>query len=168
MDLIRPDRAPSLRRAVAPECPQTYYGAARNPCDDFGPAGFGRKSSMKSHMRHVLIDRILADKKEVTFEELMEATKASEPTVKRDLRHMREGARRADRLQPSAQRLLLRHARPVAAAAGRPRKELSNRPARMHDIWYGSDELFVLKTTLEQLAELRARTGSAIQEELAR
>lgn len=118
-------------------------------------------------MRHVLIDRILADKKEVTFEELMEATKASEPTVKRDLRHMREelGAP----IVYNRQRNVYYYDMPDPSQPrqGRPRKELSNRPARMHDIWYGSDELFVLKTTLEQLAELRARTGSAIQEELA-
>lgn len=45
---------------------------------------------MRDSMRRLLIDRLLTERKIVTFEELTTLLKASAPTVKRDLRYMRE------------------------------------------------------------------------------
>ena len=45
---------------------------------------------MKSSMRRLIIDRMLTEKELVSFDELSAVLKVSSPTIKRDLRYMRE------------------------------------------------------------------------------
>ena len=45
---------------------------------------------MKASMRRLIIDRLISEKGCVTFQELQDVLKASSPTIKRDIRYMRE------------------------------------------------------------------------------
>ena len=45
---------------------------------------------MKDNVRRLIIDRLLSEKKVVSFEELQNVLQVSAPTVKRDLRYMRD------------------------------------------------------------------------------
>lgn len=122
---------------------------------------------MKSHLRHVLIDKLLAERKEVSFDELVEATGSSVPTIKRDLRFMREELNAPIIYNRATNSYYYDMPDPRKPRSGRPRRELTIRPSRMHSLWYNSDELYVLKSTIEQLEELRNRKGSVLHEELA-
>lgn len=117
---------------------------------------------MRDAMRRLVIDRLLTERKIVTFEELTAVLKASAPTVKRDLRFMREvlgapivysrvmGGYSYD---PGSKNKM--RANGTLPASGMGRKT-----------WYSPQELYVLVKTSNLLTELAKDDTSAIYQDL--
>lgn len=120
---------------------------------------------MHDGMRRLLIDRLLTERKIVTFNELMSVLQASAPTVKRDLRFMREvlGApiiysRAAGGYSyDPAGRTRKTHTSTVGVSAGR---------GAFRKTWYSPQELYILVKTADLLAELSKDESSALYKDL--
>jgi predicted DNA-binding transcriptional regulator YafY len=115
---------------------------------------------MKDNMRRLLIDRLLTEKKVVSFEELQNVLQASSPTIKRDLRYMRN-VLKAPIVYSRSRGGYLYEDKP---RSGEQQKRLF---AVQHKQWYSPEELYVLVKTIDLLEELSKDKSSAISGELA-
>lgn len=142
------------------------------------------KTYMTSSMRRLVIDRLLSEKQYVSFEQLEEVLKASSPTIKRDLRYMREELGAPIRYSKSkggyyyaksAQQMLDEKKKARAEARqtrGVPfdpfRKPAVEKSPRLRSReWYTSEELLVLTSAYDLLGELENDPLSALAQELA-
>ena len=117
---------------------------------------------MRDSMRRLLIDRLLTERKIVTFEELTTLLKASAPTVKRDLRYMREilGA-------PIVYSRVLGGYSYDPGSKNKMRANGKLSPLGMgRKTWYSPQELFVLVKMTNLLSELAKDETSAIYQDL--
>lgn len=118
-------------------------------------------------MRYVLIDKFLTENSEAPLETLLSILRVSLPTLKRDLRFMREelGAP----IKYSRRRNVYYYDAPDQSKphVGRPSKQLDSHPKLMSRVWYTSDELYVLVNTVQRLSELRTRRNLVTNEALA-
>ena len=124
-------------------------------------------------MRRLIIDRLISEKGCVTFQELQDVLKASSPTIKRDIRYMREqlGApitySRADGGYRYSTFESSKTDAPVRTSARRAGSKVGNAPLDfLRKLWYSSTELLVLKTTVDLLELLACDKTSAIFSEL--
>lgn len=124
-------------------------------------------------MRRLIIDRLISEKGCVTFQELQDVLKASSPTIKRDIRYMREqlGApitySRADGGYRYSTFESSKTDAPVRTFARRAGSKVGNAPLDfLRKLWYSSTELLVLKTTVDLLELLACDKTSAIFSEL--
>ena len=137
---------------------------------------------MKSSMRRLIIDRLIAEKGVVAFEELVKVLGVSEPTVKRDLRYMRvelgapimysrirggycyrdigPSSEEDDGLEEIETKVKNRTIDPFKRT---PDGEQKLRRKQ----WYSSDELYVLTSTYDLLGLLESDKSSALAKELA-
>ena len=115
---------------------------------------------MKDNVRRLIIDRLLSEKKVVSFEELQNVLQVSAPTVKRDLRYMR------DMLKAP---IVYSRSRGGYLYEERPQAEGSH-PKRLFAVqqkeWYSAQELYVLVKTIDLLGQLSRDESSAIYNEL--
>lgn len=127
---------------------------------------------MKSSMRRLIIDRMLTEKPLVSFDELSAVLKVSSPTIKRDLRYMREelGApirySRADNAYYYV-RANSPGGRPKKLVATRGRVQMTEAPRLTVKQWYSSDELLVLTSAYDLLGELENDRSSVLLDSLA-
>lgn len=128
---------------------------------------------MKSNMRRLIIDKLLTQKGYVSFEQIKSVLKVSEPTVKRDIRYMREelGAP----IQYSHAKNGYYYAAPAAegkakrgarSADRRPQEKDEAASPLMHKQWYSSEELYVLASAYDLLGALEGDQSSALVEEI--
>ena len=128
---------------------------------------------MKSNMRRLIIDKLLTQKGYVSFEQIKSVLKVSEPTVKRDIRYMREelGAP----IQYSHAKNGYYYAAPAAegkakrgarGADRRPQEKDEAASPLMHKQWYSSEELYVLASAYDLLGALEGDQSSALVEEI--
>lgn len=123
---------------------------------------------MKSSMRRLIIDRLLSEKGLVPFDEITSVLQVSAPTVKRDLRYMREqlGAPIRYSKQRGGYFYDVSDKEP-RQLVGRPRKNPRPQPQRLaRKQWYTSEELYVLASTVSLLGQLSEDKQSAIFQEL--
>ena len=116
---------------------------------------------MKDNVRRLIIDRLLSEKKVVSFEELQEVLQVSAPTVKRDLRYMRDTLK-APIIFSRSRGVYLYEERPFADGP-QSKKRLF---AVQQKEWYSAEELYVLVKTIDLLEQLSKDESSAIYSEL--
>lgn len=137
---------------------------------------------MKSSMRRLIIDRLLTERELVTFAQLEEALQVSAPTIKRDLRFMREELGAPIRYSKARGGYYYEaeeagsHERTEAGRLRRTGRSATNvdpfrrseeRPLLRSKQWYSSDELYVLTSTWDLLGALESDRTSALSRELA-
>lgn len=123
---------------------------------------------MKSSMRRLIIDRLLSEKGLVTFDEIQSVLQVSSPTLKRDLRFMRENLGAPIRYSKARGGYFYDVVeRETRQLIGRPRKHRLPEASRLRQKqWYSSQELFVLCSTIDLLSQLSEDKQSAIFQEL--
>ena len=116
---------------------------------------------MKDNVRRLIIDRLLSEKKVVSFEELQEVLQVSAPTVKRDLRYMRDTLKAP---------IVFSRSRGGYLYEDRPSADGSQSKKRLFAVqqkeWYSAEELYVLVKTIDLLEQLSKDESSAIYSEL--
>ncbi|MDO5531510.1 YafY family protein [Sutterella sp.] len=129
---------------------------------------------MKSSMRRLIIDKLLTEKDFVPFEQFVSVLKVSEPTIKRDLRFMREELGAPIRYSRARDGYFYSTASREVSTR-RPKVEskvqaIENRrvtPRLAQKQWYSSDELYVLTSAYDLLGALELDRTSALSAELA-
>ncbi len=122
---------------------------------------------MKNSMRRLIIDRMISEKGIVKSVELQAVLGVSEPTLKRDLRYMREELNapivysRAQGGYVYSKRGLGDLNRPVV---GRRERNPDGTPQR--HTWFNSEELYTLLSTIDNLEHLSRNRHSVIYREL--
>ena len=138
---------------------------------------------MKSSTRRLIIDRLLAERGVVPFELFEEVLRVSAPTIKRDLRYMREelgapiqfskargGYCYAESPDADEHKTVpaLRAKRASQSRTFDPFRRTKDRSLKLRSKqWYSSDELFVLTSTYDLLGQLEADGSSALAKELS-
>lgn len=138
---------------------------------------------MKSSTRRLIIDRLLAERGVVPFELFEEVLRVSAPTIKRDLRYMREelgapiqfskargGYCYAESPDADEHKTVpaLRAKRASQSRTFDPFRRTKDRTVKLRSKqWYSSDELFVLTSTYDLLGQLEADGSSALAKELS-
>lgn len=126
---------------------------------------------IKSGMRRMIIDKMLVEKGAVSFEELVAVLKVSAPTVKRDLRYMREMLNAPIRFSSTRGGYFYDdESKPEAAGAKTKGKrddatEGARRPKPK--LWYTSEELLALANMIELLGRLGEDSESMLAKDLA-
>ncbi len=116
---------------------------------------------MKDNMRRLIIDRMLSEKAVVTFSELQTALQVSAPTLKRDLRYMRETLN-APIIYSRSRGGYVYDQRAASENDGDEKRLFSVQ----HKEWYSAQELYVLVKTISLLGELAKDESSAIRSDL--
>ena len=137
-----------------------------------GSASTEEPAVMKSSTRRLIIDRLLAERGVVPFELFEEVLRVSAPTIKRDLRYMREelgapiqfskargGYCYAESPDADEHKTVpaLRAKRASQSRTFDPFRRTKDRTVKLRSKqWYSSDELFVLTSTYDLLGQLEA------------
>lgn len=148
-----------------------------------GSASTEEPAVMKSSTRRLIIDRLLAERGVVPFELFEEVLRVSAPTIKRDLRYMREelgapiqfskargGYCYAESPDADEHKTVpaLRAKRASQSRTFDPFRRTKDRTVKLRSKqWYSSDELFVLTSTYDLLGQLEADGSSALAKELS-
>ncbi len=114
---------------------------------------------MRDSMRRLLIDRLLTEQKIVKFEQLQEMLGVSSPTVKRDLRFMRE-VLGAPIVYNRLERGYCYDPLLMEEASGKGRGQVYRKS------WYSPQELYILVKTIRLLGELSKNKTSALYQDL--
>ena len=125
---------------------------------------------MKSSMRRLIIDRMLTEKELVSFDELSAVLKVSSPTIKRDLRYMREELDAPIRYSRSKNAYYYQRTKEPVVRPKRGikvRSRMAEPPRLTMTQWYSSDELYVLTSAYDLLGELENDRTSVLLDALA-
>lgn len=114
---------------------------------------------MSGHMRHLVIDRLLTEKGVVTFQELQNVLRVSSPTIKRDIRYMREELKAPITYSRSKGGY-------VYETPGHGGTESKRVFALRKKGWFSAQELYVLVKTIDLLEQLSKDETSAIIKEI--
>ncbi len=114
---------------------------------------------MSDHMRHLMIDRLLSEQSVVSFQELQNVLHVSAPTVKRDIRYMREELNAPIVYSRSKGGYLYET---PEKASGDAKRVFALRKKG----WFSAQELYVLVKTIDLLEGLASDETSAILKEI--
>lgn len=116
---------------------------------------------MKDTMRHMVIDRLIMERKYVTFQEMLDVLQVSEPTLKRDLRYMREQLAAPIVYLRSRNVYTYRHVEGDKVApltkGTTPQRVLPTRS------WYSPQELYFLARTASMIDDLAKDETSVVR-----
>lgn len=126
---------------------------------------------MKSNMRRLIIDKLLTENEYVPFEQMQAVLKMSAPTIKRDLRFMREELKAPIRFSylHGGYTYLSRNGENEAqeTIGENPRLPFRPKAPLQRRQWYSPEELFVLATAYDLLGSVEDEKDSALSEEIA-
>lgn len=115
---------------------------------------------MHDNVRRLMIDRMLSEKEVVSFEELRNVLQVSAPTLKRDIRYMREELNAPIRYSRSKGGYMYDVVKRHGSLAAK------SMFAVRHKEWYSAQELYVLVKTIDLLGLLGMDESSAIYKQI--